>query len=164
MKKYFDKDFLIVVIINILIPVTYAFLGLHALLLMFLPELFTNEYFITSESSTLYNIGMIIGFIVAFGICSTRLLILPVFYSKFEKYSKSKLVQIFISNLKSNCKYQVLTLFIVELPLILYFLLTVDSIGLERFIECLYYLLFAFVCFDLLGCYVVLFLWWKIKI
>lgn len=181
--KYIDLQLLGVIAVNLFIPVFYLAFGIiilfHATgLLLFILGLLGYDVF----DDTIRNFGFPdLCFVLLFlGICiffNTRLIILPVLYSKLEKYSQSKTVRKFIYLLKTDFLFKLFLSGGIEvISFILaytYFLKTGTNLSIQQIfdenavynntVQTIYALVIAFFTCDLFACYLVLFLWWKIE-
>ncbi len=161
-------DFILLIGIHIFIPVFYVFftfymMGENAFLGLLL---FDDTKFRFIE--VLFG-GYLLAFLdfVFVIFVGLRFCILPVTYNFLEKKSKNNIIKKIIYNLKNNRKVRYITLIVSELPFLSFYIAgsyyrfmayvdvpteIMDFLVIQACIT-----LFA----DLLGCYIVLFLWWK---
>ena len=105
---------LILIVIHIAIPLGYLFIGIfpYALGLIFPFMLKCNIDTMTPKFQC--NLALILGILLVILVQATRLLILPLLYSKLEKSSNNASVKSFIYNLKTNSSYRIKCLIFVE--------------------------------------------------
>ncbi|MBR1425039.1 hypothetical protein IJ579_05710 [bacterium] len=157
-----NKDFIITIGIHIFMPIVYF--------CIFISFLFALLYSLTwavgddfdNPEINLKILVFIIICLVYFALFVLRICILPYWYSIIEEKSKSIKLKKNINNLKHNIWYRLALVIVLELPFILILIcLTHNTIPKYKDLLSLFFTI-PFVC-DLLGCYVVLFLWWDLQ-
>lgn len=158
-----NKDIIYIIGIHILMPIMYFFIFISTLivpLLLFLNELSQDiENPLGLNIKTLVFIFFCIFIILLFIL---RILILPFLYEYFEKKTCNMRLKNFIHNLKHNYLYRLLILIIVEIPFLL-LVLNANTVHYPPYWERIELHALLTCTFDLLGCYLVLFLWWDIQ-
>ena len=158
-----NKDIIYTMGIHILMPVVYFFISIATLIVPIL--LFLDEFSQDIENPLGLNIKTFVFIFVCIFIMFLfilRMCILPCVYGYFEKKSNNIRLKNFIHNLKYNYLYRLLILIIIEIPFLILVLNanTVHNPPYREYIEL--HVILTCTC-DLLGCYLVLFLWWDIQ-
>ena len=158
-----NKDIIYVIGIHILMPIVYCFIFISTLIVPLL--LFLNEFSQDIENPLGLNIKTFVFIFFCIFIMFLfilRLCILPCVYGYFEKKSNNIRLKNFIHNLKHNYLYRLLILIIIEIPFLI-LVLRANTVHYPPYLERIeLHALLTCTC-DLLGCYLVLFLWWDIQ-
>mgnify|MGYP006916228072 CR=1 FL=1 len=146
-----------------LMPIVYFFIFISILIIPIL--LFAEEFSRDIENPFGFNIKTLIFIFFCafiFFILILRICILPFTYSYFEKKTNNVCLKNFICNLKNNYFYRLLMLIIVEVPFLL-LVLKANTVHIPAYKEQIELHIILTSSCDLLGCYLVLFLWWDIQ-
>lgn len=149
-KEYINWQIFLILFVNIFMASSY-FTWIYLMGIIAIELMFGDSF------------GLLYMFLLAL-ILIMKFLYLPILYSLLGKYSKNKIVKSFIYNLKNNKKFRIKVLVLVSIPTII---LSFRQAGYDEFWSDImaftntFIIQFTFI--DLLGSYVVLFLWWWIR-
>lgn len=157
-KKYLNKDIFLVLFVNLFLANQLPH-GSAIFDIWFACVLILGVKNLDKLSLYKQFLLVFIGLIPLF-VCMARIVCLPILYTYLEKYSKEKVIQKFIYNLKNKRLFRIKLLLLIETPIwICTFIINNGKNVLEYFIIFIIFIVF----FDLFGSYLVLFLWWKLR-
>ena len=163
-KEYYDL--LILIVVNFSIPLLSEFLLFPLSFLVsynLIKILFGIDIGTCNQTESTCILG---GFFVTFSIIiipCIRFFILPILYTQLESKSKNKYVKNFIYLLKLSLRFKIVFLVFIEFLTFLFAVilnLISQKTMIEIFKDGLQFLLSG-IGFNLLSCYIVLFVWWR---
>lgn len=159
--KYLHIHLLILIVIHIAIPIVYLFVTSLAYTISSIPFGMSNISLEILDKNLFYGILVVFSWLMCgITICASRCLILPLLFYHLE-HSECIPVKSYIKLLKTNRIARIILLITLELIFVFLFI-PFKFTGWYRLIPLLD-MLVAFLTIDLVGCYVALFIWWKIR-
>ena len=158
--KYLHIHLLILIFLHIGIPILYFFVAFLTGVLFAIPFAFPGVSLTAFDNNPL---GMVVACSMALGgtiVCASRCLILPILFYYLE-HSECVPVVGYIQLLKNKCIARIIILIVLILLTLLFH--PIDFTDESTLFSSLMFLGIDLLAIDLVGCYLALFLWWKIR-
>lgn len=159
--KYLHIHLLVMVLAHIGIPILYFYVTILTVVLFALPFAIPGVTLDSSNNNQFWDTVIASSWVLGgITICATRCLILPTLFYHLE-HSECIPVYGYIKLLKNNCFARIISLIVLILLTLLFH--PIDFTDESTLFSSLMFLGIDLLAIDLVGCYLALFLWWKIR-